>query len=283
VKRGRKENGADVLDKFILYSAAVQSTDVDLDFFERVYRKHRGDRFRTLREDFCGTAALACEWVRRREANRAWGIDLDGATLDWGRRMYVSRLGAAAERLTLLRGDVRDTPTPLVDVVCALNFSYYVLKRRDDLLGYLKGARRALRPGGLLFLDAYGGTEAICREVERRRILPCKAFDGTEVPRFDYVWEQASFNPVDHATVCHIHFRIRKNGRVREIRRAFTYDWRLWTLPELRELLVEAGFRAADVYVEGWDDEADDTDGVYRLRRRFENQTGWVAYIVGVT
>ncbi len=274
---------AAVLDKFVLYSAAVQSTDVDLDFFERVYRKQRGERFRTLREDFCGTAALACEWVRRRQGNHAWGVDLDEATLAWGRRTYVSRLGAAASRLTLIVGDVLDTETPPVDVVCALNFSYYVFKLRDDLRRYLTVARRSLRPGGLLFLDAYGGTEAICPEVERRRIAPCDAFDGTKVPGFDYVWEQASYNPVDHATVCHIHFRVRQNGRVREMRRAFTYDWRLWTLAELRDLLLEVGFLGADVYLEGWDDEANETDGVYRLRRRFENQTGWVAYVVGVT
>ena len=54
-----------------------------------------------------------------------------------------------------------------------------------------------------------------------------------------------------------------------------------WTLPELQELLLEAGFARTDVYVEGWDEEADDTDGVFRRRARFENMSGWVAYVVG--
>ncbi len=271
------------LDKHVLYSAAVQSTDVDLDFFERVYRNHhRGARFRLFREDFCGTAALACEWVKRRPENRAWGVDLDERTLDWGRRNYVARLGDARSRVTLLRADVRTARTPKVDVVCALNFSYFVFRERTDLLVYLRTAYRALRPGGLLFLDAYGGTEAICEVIETRSIAPCTAFDGSRVPRFTYVWQQASYNPVDHRTVCHIGFRVRKNGHVRKIDRAFTYDWRLWTLAELRDLLLEAGFRSVDVYVEGWDDKADDTDGVYRRRVRFENQSGWVAYVVGI-
>ena len=270
------------LDRHVLYSAAVQSTDVDLDFFERVYRRHRGRRFRLLREDFCGTAALACDWVNRRPENRAWGIDLDRATLDWGRRNYVSRLGDARSRLTLLCGDVLEARTPKVDVVCALNFSYFVFHRRAELLRYLRAARRALRPDGLLFLDLYGGTEAICPETETRRIAACIAFDGTRVPAFTYVWEQASYNPVDHRTVCHISFRVRRNGRSRTIRRAFTYDWRLWTVGELRDLLDEAGFRGSDVYVEGWDDKANETDGVYRRRTRFENQSGWVAYLVGI-
>jgi hypothetical protein len=98
------------------------------------------------------------------------------------------------------------------------------------------------------------------------------------VPAFTYIWEQAKFNPIDHEIVCHISFRLRGG---KKLRRAFTYHWRLWTLPELREILAEAGFAGSDVYVEGWDDDADETDGVFRKRARFENQAGWVAYVVG--
>ena len=32
----------------------------------------------------------------------------------------------------------------------------------------------------------------------------------------------------------------------------------------------------------GWDDEEDDTDGIFRKRTYFENQAGWVAYVVGL-
>jgi len=264
-------------DRHLLYSAAVQSPETDLDFFERVYRRVRGGGFRLLREDFCGTAALACEWVRRHPDSRAWGIDLDRDTLDWGRRRYVPTLGSEAGRLELIRANVLGVHEPKVDVVAAQNFSYFVFKHRADLLAYFKVVRRALRRDGMFFLDAYGGTEAICPATENRRIEASKAFDGTRIPAFTYVWEQASFNPVDHHTVCHIHFKLRGGRR---LKRAFTYDWRLWTLPEVREALVETGFSTADVYVEGWDDDADDTDGVFRRRARFENQSGWVAYIV---
>ena len=34
----------------------------------------------------------------------------------------------------------------------------------------------------MLFLDIFGGTEAVCEEVEKRKIEACKAFDGTQVP-----------------------------------------------------------------------------------------------------
>ena len=171
-----------------------------------------------------------------------------------------------------------DVTEPEVDVVAAENFSYSVFKTRPQLLEYFRRVRRSLRSTGIFFLDAYGGTGAICADRERRRIAASEAFDGTRIPAFGYVWEQASFNPIDHHTVCHIHFKL-PGGKT--IKRAFTYDWRLWTLPELSELLLEAGFARADVYLEGWDDEADDTDGVFRVRKRFENQVGWVAYVVG--
>lgn len=269
-----------VSDRHLLYSAAVQSVDSDLDFFQRIHKRKRKRPFRLLREDFCGTAALACEWVRRNRENRAWGVDLDRKTLEWGKKRYVTRLGAKAERLELLRDNVLSVETPPVEVVAALNFSYCVFKARQELRAYLEQVRSSLLPGGMLFLDIFGGTEAVCEAVEKRKIEPSKAFDGTSVPRFTYVWDQASYNPVDHHIVCHIHFKLRDG---KKIRRAFTYDWRLWTIPELRELLAEAGFAASEVYVEGWDEETEDTDGIFRRRVRFENQAGWVAYVVGFT
>ena len=269
-----------VRDRHLLYSAAVQSVEADLDFFQRIYRTKRGKPFRLLKEDFCGTAALACEWVRRHKENRAIGVDLDRSTLDWGIEHYVPHLGSSAERLELLCDDVRAVARPRVDVVAALNFSFFVFKTRDDLRVYFKAVRRSLRAGGILFLDTLGGTEAMEDLIERRRIPAEKAFNGVKVPAFTYIWEQVSFNPVDHDFQCRIHFKLRDG---RKINHAFVYDWRLWTLPELQELMLEAGFAASEVYLEGWDDDEDDTDGIFRRRKRFENQAAWVAYVVGLT
>ena len=258
----------------------MQSVDVDLDFFQRIYKRKRGERFRTLREDFCGTAALACDWVGRRSDHRAWGVDLDAKTLEWGRRHYVSRLGPAAERVELIERDVLALPRPKADVIAALNFSYSVFKTRAQLFNYFAQVRRSMNPGGIFFLDAFGGTEAIIEDLERRRIRASTAQNGTRVPAFTYVWDQARFNPITHHILCYIHFKL-AGGK--QLKRAFTYDWRLWTLPEMQELLIEAGFESAEVYLEGWDDDEDDTDGIFRRRVRYENQSGWVAYVIGLT
>lgn len=279
-QRTKKKTRKIIRDKHLLYSAAVQSVDVDLDFLQRVYRRRHGEKFHRFREDFCGTAAMACDWVARHDRNEAIGVDLDQATLDWGARHYVATLGDAAKRLTLLCRDVLEVDRPRVDVVAAQNFSYSVFKTRELLGRYFRRVRKSLRPGGLFFVDALGGTEAMVAQVEKRRIPASKAWNGVRLPAFTYVWEQVSFNPVDHDFKCNIHFKLSDGTK---INRAFHYDWRLWSLPELQELMLEAGFAATEVYLEGWDDEEDDTDGVFRRRKRFDNHEAWVAYVVGLT
>jgi cyclopropane fatty-acyl-phospholipid synthase-like methyltransferase len=266
-------------DRHALYEASVQSADHDLDFFERVYRRHRGHTFRRLREDFCGTAMLACAWALRRPENLSWGVDLDRATLAWGRRQHLARMHEAARRVTLMKADVCAVTRPRVDVVTAMNFSYWVFKRRAELRDYFRAVRRSLDRGGLFIGNLYGGSGAMEPLVEKRRIIPSQGPDGLRLPAFTYVWEQASFNPINHDLKCHIHFKF-SDGT--EMKRAFTYDWRMWTLPELQELLAEAGFASSEVYVEGWNHEKNEPADFYRRRTSFDNQEGWLAFIIGI-
>lgn len=281
-KKGKNERGKErVTDPFYLYSAAVQSVDVDLDFFRKVYRKtHDGRPFRLLREDFCGTALLAREFARRKTEHRAWGVDLDRPTLDWGDAHYDDVMGDTRSRLELVCDDVRKVTRPKVEVVAALNFSYSVFKTRAELGGYFREVRRSLLPGGMFIIDAWGGSDSYYEDQEKRPIPSEKTFDGKRVPAFTYVWDQARFNPVDHHISCHIHFKLPGGKR---LKRAFTYDWRLWTLAELQELMLEGGFRATEVHAEGWDDKADEPDGKFRRKRYFENEGAWVVYVVGLT
>lgn len=260
-----------------LYEASVQGVDWDLDFAARTYKKKYGRKPVTLREDFCGTAALACEWVRRSPKHRAWGVDLDQPTLDWGLKHNVPYIGEKAGEIELLCGDVMKAKTPAVDLVMALNFSYCIFKTRKELRSYFEKARAALDKDGLFVMDLYGGTEAIEAKLEPRDVDGFTAADGTKVPAFEYIWDQDVYNVVDHHVVNYIHFKIPGYGK---INKAFTYDWRLWTLPELQELLIEAGFKSAEVYLHGWT-KAGESDETYRLRTNYENSLGWVAYIVG--
>jgi hypothetical protein len=64
------------------------------------------------------------------------------------------------------------------------------------------------------------------------------------------------------------------------IRDAFTYDWRLWTIPEVLELLEEAGFSKSVVF---WEKEIDgEGTGEYVPTEKGTNDYSWCAYIAGL-
>lgn len=261
---------ADRADPFRLYELAVQNPPADVDFVDRTFRQLRARTARVLREDFCGTAAICREWVRRRRINRAYGIDLDPLVLAWARTHGLSALDPGqAARIHLLRQDALAARTPRPDVVLAMNFSYWLLQERPALLGYFRQVRGRLKDDGVLFLDAYGGYDAIRVLSEERRVSDPREGD------FTYVWEQAAYEPVTGRLVCHIHFRFDDGSG---LERAFSYDWRFWTLPEIRELLAEAGFARVLVHWQGWD-ATGNPDGVFRPVTAGEPDAGWIAYI----
>jgi len=267
------------IDPHHLYEASVQSVDADLDFAARIFKRHAGRPLRRLREDFCGTAALACSFVRRNPQNRAIGVDLDRRTLDWAREHNLAQLGEAASRVDLIEADVLQVKSPRVDVTMGLNFSYWTFTSRKELLAYFRSAWQGLESDGLLVLDLFGGSEAPLESAEERKIPADVCFDGTKLSPFTYIWDQAYYNPITAEFRCHIHFELRNGKR---LTKAFSYHWRFWTLPEIRDLLLEAGFRRMDAYTDDWDDELDDSNGIFRRRKKFDNDGVWLGYAVGV-
>jgi hypothetical protein len=258
------------VDRYRLYERSVQSPQLEVDFIERTFRVLRGRSAHWLREDFCGTAAVCCEWVRRRKTNRAFGVDLDPTVLDWAGRHHLAGLcDGQRARIQLLQQDVMSVATRPLDVVLALNFSYWLLSGRAALRAYFGRVRASLTADGVFFLDAYGGYDAYRLITEERSI------DDPDLGRFVYQWEQALYDPVSGRLVCHIHFNFADGSR---LERAFTYDWRLWSLPEIRELLLEAGFSRVRVYWQGWAADGQ-PDGRFAPVESGQPDAGWIAYL----
>ena len=265
-------------DRHALYEVAVQGVDWDLDFLERVWRyRHPGREPRLFREDFCSTAALATAWVLRGPDREAWAVDLDAEPLAWARTHRLKYVRAAAQRVHLVRADVRRPQRPLVEIACALNFSWWVFHQRADLVRYLHAARAGLKPGGVLVLNMFGGGRAERALTERTRKRAEQGADGDTVPAFTYVWEHASFNPVDRRLLAYIHFEMRDG---RKLTKAFTYDWRMYSITELRDAALDAGFRDFEVYSEGWDAAAKRGNGTLYKRVSMDNDDTWIAYAV---
>jgi len=266
------ENGwltAKKCDRFDLYEKAVQEPESEVDLVEQIWKEQRDRRCLSIREDFCGSACVCMEWVKRRRDHGAVGVDLDPAVLKWAQDRIPQRLTREQQgRVELVQADVLTVETEPVDSVLAMNFSYYLFTTRDKLRGYFARVRDALVDDGLFLLDAYGGSDSFL-EMEEERDL-----DG-----FTYVWDQHSYDPITGAASNFIHFRFPDGSK---IERAFEYHWRLWTLPEIREVLAEAGFRTSIVYWEGTDEETEEGDGEWTVSEKGEACPGWVAYIVGL-
>jgi SAM-dependent methyltransferase len=255
---------AKTADKHVLYQLAVQAPETEVDFLNGWFTKIRGRKPLSLREDFCGTAILCATWVKSHRERTATGLDIDRGVLAWGKEHNIGVLGDAQARVTLLRQDVRSPVKQKHDIICAFNFSYWIFKTRDAMRSYFSHIRSGLAKGGLFFLDAYGGWESHEPMQEHRKI---KA-------GFTYVWDQNTFDAITHDVTNFIHFEFQDGS---ELKRAFRYDWRFWTMPELQELLVEAGFSKVHVY---WDTSTDVSKDAYRERSRAPNQPGWLAYLV---
>jgi hypothetical protein len=257
---------AERVDRHELYEAAVQDVVEETSFMARVFRELRGREPLGLREDFCGTASAACQWVRGGEERFAIGVDFDADVLAWGREHRVSRLSSAEQqRLKLLNEDVLTVHTGQVDIAAAFNFSYWTFRSRQQLGSYFASVRAALADDGLMFLDAFGGSESYVMGKEK-----------TRHKNFTYVWEQAEFDPMTAECVCHIHFRFPDGSRLKN---AFSYAWRMWTLPEILELLEEAGFSRVRTYWETEDEDGEGT-GEYAEASRGLNDPAWIVYIV---
>ncbi len=269
-KPGKKKGStltAATADRHVLYERTVQNVAAEIDFVDRVYKKLRGQHASRLREDFCGTGNSSVEWVRRRPTNVAVGLDIDQKTLDWGGQRHVASLTAEQqERVQLINRNVL-TPGNAkgMDCILAMNFSYWIFDTRALMREYFRSVHRSLGKGGVFFLDFYGGSESIL-EVEEKR-----AMKG-----YTYVWEQATFNPITNKVRCYIHFEFPDGTKME---RAFRYDWRVWSLPEIRELLSEAGFGEVTVYWEG-DDGKGGGNGVFRPTMKGEACQTFVCYVV---
>jgi SAM-dependent methyltransferase len=237
-------------------------------FLRSVYRELSGKEPYRLREDFCGAHALARAWVNLGDRMCATGVDIDQESLAYGIARQGEELTAAQRsRLTVIQGNVLTSRLPKAQLVCAFNFSYFCFHDRRTLVQYFQRVKRSLEPGGIFVVDAFGGPDTHEPSVDRRKL-----------PGVRYFFEQEFFDPISHRTRFHIH--LQPHGqRIRK--RIFSYDWRMWTMPEIREAMEDAGFSQVVVYWEGTGRDGRGS-GRYHRRDRGESCRVWTAYIVGL-
>jgi SAM-dependent methyltransferase len=269
-----KQTQAEAADRHVLYQESVQCPEAEVDFMSKTFEALKGRKALSVKEDFGGTGYLSVEWAKSDPERTAIVVDIDKPTLDWGQKNNAEAAGSdVASRVQYIEADVRDITEPKVDITNAFNFSYCIFETRDEMRKYFEIAREGIKDDGILVLDLFGGTEAMDVLEEETEL---EDFDAT------YRWEHVSFNPINNHMECAIHFDFDDGSSMEN---AFTYAWRLWSIPEIRELLLEAGFKNARIYWEEYVDSDEDDDelegtGEYYETEEVENQESWMIYIV---
>lgn len=288
-------------DKYELYKKSVQSAENDVRFIWNTYkdmqkiepvahqedlvggtpsfvrykktptksRKKTNKKIKTnlvLREDFCGTGALSQEWIKLSKNHQAYAVDLDPEPIEYALSHYYPKLTSEQQkRLNYREMNVLDRKIPPADIVLAMNFSYFCFKSREVMKTYFKNVYDSLNEDGVFICDIFGGSQ--CYDAIE---------DKVKHKGFTYYWDQAGFDPITNEATFYIHFKIGS----KKIEKVFTYDWRLWSMRELREIMYEVGFKSTHVYWEGTN-RSGGGNGIFTRTETGEACLSWIAYIVG--
>ena len=213
----------------------------------------------------------SCHWVAQKRERTAIAVDLDPEPLHWGREHNLSQLSESQQkRVRILEQDVRKRNRPQVDILTAQNFSFWIFKTRAEVIEYFKIARSNLNNEGIMIMDMMGGSGCYEENQTDKRTIK-KGKKG-----FKYYWKQDRFNPITADARFFIGFKFADGSR---IKKAFEYNWRFWSIPEVREMLAEAGFSESVVY---WETDYDDGDSEWSIHESADSDPSWISYIVAI-
>ena len=253
------------VSKHDFYQKSVQSVKVENEFFKKIFRMIYNKLPYTLREDFCGTGLLASSWTNSSVENYSVGIDIDQEALDYGKEKNVT-----TDRVRLINHNVLKEfdKNEKFDIICSLNYSHFLLTKRTELKTYFKNVFNNISRG-ILILDFFGGSH----------VYENHSFNKMEF----YQFSGKAINIMNSISKCSLNYKIKKN----KFKTMFTYEFRVYTIIEMREALEEVGFTKFKIYIKeiNEDDEDDYTeyeeieiDGEYYPES--ERYTGYiVAYI----
>lgn len=252
-----------------LYELCVARPEVFVRFLEAIGPRARSGVPHLLREDFSGSGGLARAWAARH--GNAVAVDIDPAVL-----RLADGTGVRTVRADAANCRVR------ADLIVATNFAIGYWHSRAALLTYLRRVCASLPPGGVFVCDLYGGADAF----RTGQLVTLQRGPSDEL--IEYTFEQRSADALSARVQDVLHFRVSPPGARSagarggyHYRNAFVYDWRLWSLPELRDALVEVGFGVVEVYAEVGD-AVDEQGALYPrpITTGDELDENWVVYVV---
>jgi SAM-dependent methyltransferase len=226
--------------RHLLYQKSVQNPKREIEFYIKQFRNVFNKIPLKFREDFCGTGLLCCEWVKSNVLNTAIGIDYDLDTINFGIENNVNYLSSGSDRVKLIHQNVLDPFDNLekFDIICSMNYSHFLLTKRKDLVKYFKNVKSNLNTKGMLLMDFFGGAHVYDYHTHNNL---------SEI--YKYIGEQ--MNILNNITVISLNFKNDKNN----FEPFFKYNFRVYTLIELKEALEDAGFNKFKIFIKDIDEE----------------------------
>lgn len=261
-------------NKYLYYENSVQTPEEHVKIYGNMFRELRKAEPLTLREDFCGTFLISCAWAKSNPKRKAMGMDLDPEPVEYGKKNGLMKIKPEQrKRVNIVLQDVCKPTKQKFDIIGAANFSFNIFKTRTQLKKYFKAARASLNKNGIFNLELAGGPGFIqkAREQNSYRV---KEIGG----KYTYYWDQQTFDPITNHGLYAIHFKTPQGVMHKN---CFVYDWRVWSITELRELMLECGFKDVAVYWETSDKNGDGT-GEFALTKNGDNAFSWIAFVVGI-
>ena len=189
---------------------------------ERRSGRRSGRRRSGCARDPCGTANMSREWggASAGQLRGASTRPADRWIGDWHNVRKLSRSGARINCAGERAGAVDEGSRGAFDAVLAMNFSYWCASRcARRCCGTSAWCTKA---GGGRFSGPLRRAGRVAWRSEPQPVGRKNSQPGVHGHR-----DQAGVQPITHETLCHIHPDERRAAR-----RAFTYDWRVWSIPE---------------------------------------------------
>lgn len=252
-------------DKYQLYIDAVQDPEGLMVFLDHVVEgKGNKENPPFLREDFAGTGINCHYWNKTTPAGSgAVAVDIDPEPLEWGKSKFVRSKNMNETKFCNIDSLEFEHPS---DVTLCLNSSIFSIHRRSELLKYFKDTYSRLNDDGVFVFEIYGGPMAYMT-----------GKDEIEYDDFTFIWEQRSFNTLTNRSENHISFKLDNGQRLNDV---FNYDHRIWTLPELMDILEDTEFADnVEVYLNTEFEHSKEPDS-YAPVTNFHTNGSFEAYIV---
>lgn len=238
----------DSLNKHVLYQTTVQEPKKELEFFRKIYRNIYSRVPISIREDFCGTGFISCEWVKMNFENTSIGIDIDDDPLEWGRKNNIMNLSGGDDRVKLYNHNVLEewNSKQKFDMILSLNYSHFLLNKRIEFLTYLKNVRKNIEKG-FLVLDFFGGSKIYFDSSLKRHF-------GQEKDDHSYEFKSKKLDLLNNFAYCSINFKLGK----RKLNNLYNFKFRVYSIPEMVDCLTDAGFSKFRIFIKEYFDEDED-------------------------